>query len=114
MIFLRDDQIRPYYKEYFGEDRATDVIAFPMEETSPESRVPGPGSEEEMMLGCVVISVDTAKRQAKELGHSVWNEIRLLVIHGFLHLLGYDHAKKKDERIMKEKEQELLEVTVQL
>jgi len=60
-------------------------------------------------LGSIVVSVDTARRQATEHKHSLWNEIRFLIIHGFLHLLGHDHAKPKESRRMKQAEQKLLE-----
>lgn len=100
LLFLDDEQIRSYYKDYFGEDRATDVIAFPM--------------EEEEFLGSILISMDTAKRQAKEHGKSLWDEIRFLIIHGFLHLLGHDHAEPEEEKIMKMEETNLLERTANI
>ncbi len=94
---MSDAQIRPYYKEYFGEDRATDVIAFPL--------------EDEELLGSIVVSIETAERQAKEHGKSLWEEVRFLIIHGFLHLLGYDHGEEEEKRVMQAKEQELLALT---
>lgn len=97
MLFINDEQMRPYYREYFGEDRPTDVIAFPMNEAN--------------LLGSIVISTDTARRQAREHHQSYWDEIRFLIIHGLLHLLGHDHAEAKEMRLMKEKEKELLTLT---
>lgn len=92
--------MRPYYCRYFGEDRTTDVIAFPMNEAAH--------------LGCIVISTDTARRQAEEHDQSYWDELRFLMIHGFLHLLGHDHAKTEEKRIMRQKEQNLLNLTAKL
>ena len=92
--------MRPYYRQYFGENRATDVIAFPMNEAAH--------------LGCIVLSTETARRQADEHGQSLWNEIRFLMIHGFLHLLGHDHAAAEEKRIMQQKEQELMSLTASL
>ena len=97
LLFFNDQQIRPYYKQYFGEDRSTDVIAFPLDSDSH--------------LGCIVISIETAKRQAREHRHSLWEETRHLMVHGFLHLLGHDHAETKEARAMKTKETELLKKT---
>jgi len=61
-------------------------------------------------LGDVVISLETASRQAKRFRHSLDEEIVLLVVHGILHLLGYDHRKKKDKELMRKKERQILKV----
>ncbi len=67
--------------------------------------------EDDEILGAIVISIPTAKKQAKEHKQSLWNEIRFLMIHGFLHLLGYDHAEPDEKQVMQAKEQELLQLT---
>jgi len=95
LILTTDEEIKELNKEYRNKDKATDVLSFPLE------NIPG------MPLGSIVISVDTAKRGAEEFGHSIENEIKLLFIHGLLHLLGYDHEVDNGE--MREKEKEIIE-----
>jgi probable rRNA maturation factor len=95
LILTTDDEIKELNKTYRNKDKATDVLSFPLED------MPG------MPLGSIVISIDTAKRVANELGHSIEEEIKLLFIHGLLHLLGYDHEIDNGE--MREKEKEVIE-----
>ena len=95
LILTDDKEIQELNKTYRQKDKPTDVLSFPLEE------MPG------MPLGSIVISIDTAKRGAKEFGHSVEDEIKLLFIHGLLHLLGYDHEVDNGE--MREKEKEIIE-----
>ena len=95
LIFTTDEEIKKLNKTYRNKDKATDVLSFPLEE------MPG------MPLGSIVISIDTAKKGAEEFGHSVNDEIKLLFIHGLLHLLGYDHETDNGE--MREKEAEIIE-----
>lgn len=78
---------------YRGKDRPTDVLAFPLRE-GPHVEMAG------SMLGDVVISVDTARRQAREQGRTLSEEISFLLAHGILHLLGYDHRDRAEERRM--------------
>ena len=61
-----------------------------------------------MLLGDIIISIETAQRQANVLNHSVEKEIIILLIHGLLHLIGYDHKKERDNKIMRKKEDKLL------
>ena len=95
LILTTDEEIKELNKTYRNKDKATDVLSFPLED------IPG------MPLGSIVISVDTAKKEAKKFGHSVEDEIKLLFIHGLLHLLGYDHEVDNGE--MREKEKEIIE-----
>ena len=95
LILTTDEEIRELNKTHRNKDKATDVLSFPLED------MPG------MPLGSIVISLDTAKRVANELGHSIEEEIKLLFIHGLLHLLGYDHGIDNGE--MREKEKEIIE-----
>jgi rRNA maturation RNase YbeY len=86
-------------REYRGQDRSTDVLAFPLREG------PGPISN---LLGDVVIALPVAISQAREYGHSVDEELIRLLIHGVLHLLGYDHEKgEREARRMQRKERML-------
>lgn len=105
MVFCDDSAIQDLNKEYRGKDEPTDVLSFPME---LENFVP-----EIRMLGDIVISMDTAKRQAEEFGHSVMAEIVILMIHGILHLHGYDHIEEEDCKIMRPREAEILNYLVQ-
>ena len=95
LILTTDEEIRELNKIHRNKDKTTDVLSFPLED------MPG------MPLGSIVISLDTAKRVANELGHSIEEEIKLLFIHGLLHLLGYDHEIDNGE--MREKEKEIIE-----
>jgi probable rRNA maturation factor len=101
-VSLVDDAaMRRLNRDYRGQDRATDVLAFAMREGA---RAPGDAA----VLGDVVISLDTAARQARERGVSAADEVRTLLIHGILHLLGYDHERSVLEaRRMKAMERRL-------
>jgi len=87
---VSDAEIQALNRQYRHKDRPTDVLAFPVREGE---RIQG----DEQHLGDVVISVDTARRQAKERGRSLDEELATLLIHGLLHLLGYDHERSPAE-----------------
>lgn len=94
-VLLVDDAfIRPLNAEWRGKDVATDVLSFPQEEPPAE---PGRFAAPPALLGDVVISVETAGRQAAELGHPLGVELRALLIHGILHLVGFDHETSDDD-----------------
>ena len=99
--FVDDPTIRRLNRRYRNVDRATDVISFGLSDRR-ERRKAG------VALGDVVISVTTARRQALFLGHSLKAELALLLIHGALHLLGYDHQRPSAERVMRRKERHYL------
>lgn len=101
ILFCSDSYIRKLNREYRRVDASTDVLAFSMHEGKFSKVHPG-------VLGDVVISLETASRQAKRFRHSLNKEIVLLVIHGILHLVGYDHLKKKDKEKMHKREKEIL------
>ena len=101
ILFCSDSYIRKLNKEYRGVDASTDVLAFSMHEGKFSKVHPE-------VLGDVVISLETASRQAKRYRYSLNKETILLVIHGILHLLGYDHLKKKDKEKMRKKETQIL------
>lgn len=101
-ILLCDDgTIRQLNRDYRKKNTATDVLAFPMQEG------PGPASHPGL-LGDVVISLPTAARQAADQDRPIIQEVTFLLAHGLLHLLGYDHATKSEEREMKARTGELL------
>jgi probable rRNA maturation factor len=87
IVLVSDAQIRRLNKLYRNKDKPTDVLSFPIGE-----RVEG-----WLILGDIVISVDTAKRQAQELGYSLEEELKRLLVHGLVHLLGYDHELGGEE-----------------
>jgi len=102
ILLTSDPLIRSLNREYRGIDRATDVLAFSQQEGEP---VPG----NDAVLGDVVISLETARRQAEDYGASFDEEITRLLIHGLLHLLGYDHERGPEQRRkMRRKERDLL------
>src|SRR5574344_1888236 len=95
IIFVSDEEIHSINKTYRGIDRVTDVISFALEDNRDDIK------EETRVLGDIYIAIPGMKEQAKEYLHSEKRELSFLVVHGLLHLLGYDHTKsKKDEEIM--------------
>ena len=107
-IALVDDAyIRELNRQYRSKDCATDVLSFAMREDTGEE--PALEEEEEAeVLGDIVISLETAERQAAEYGHSLQREIAFLTTHGMLHLLGYDHEDDADRERMRAREEEIL------
>ena len=101
ILLVSDPGMRALNRRWRRKDRPTDVLAFAQGE--------GPGGAPDGMLGDVVISVDTARRQAGERGHSLAREGERLLVHGLLHLLGYDHERSAAEaRRMQRRERGLL------
>lgn len=94
-----DEHLREYNRRYRGLDEPTDVLAFAAQEKPSDQRFQAPPGTEHW-LGDIVISLPRARRQAREAGHPVNDEVRLLAVHGLLHLLGYDHAEADQERTM--------------
>lgn len=104
LIFVDDDYIQSLNAEYRGLDKPTDVLSFALNEG--EEMVEA--EEAEDLLGDIVISLPTARRQAEEYGHSFQREVAYLTAHGSLHLLGYDHMTEEDKQMMREKEEGIL------
>ena len=102
IIFVSLDKIHEINKEYRGIDRPTDVISFALEDNM-EIKL------EHRVLGDIYICLDKAHEQAIEYNHSFLRETSFLMIHGLLHLLGYDHMKKEDEIVMFSKQDEILD-----
>lgn len=108
LSFLNDRRIRSLNKIYRGKDQSTDVLAFPLA-LSKSVRWKGAAHRPPpLLLGDVVISVPTARRQAREQRHSLGREMAWLMIHGILHLLGYDHERPEEARRMRRKERTLI------
>jgi probable rRNA maturation factor len=102
LVFCNDAAIKELNKQFRDKDEATDVLAFPLPQSDFKEFTPM-----SILIGDVVISVETAMRQAKEVGHDVKKEVTLLLIHGLLHLGGHDHIKPVDKKKMLERELEL-------
>lgn len=107
ITFVDNETIRNLNKEYRGKDSATDVISFALEEMGDDEMIII-GAEMPRVLGDIIISIDQTKIQAEEYGHSFNRELGFLALHGFLHLLGYDHIEKEEEVIMFAKQKEIL------
>ena len=101
IIFVNNEYIHNLNRDYRHIDRPTDVITFALEDGEKVNL------KSWRMLGDIYISIDKAIEQSKEYGHSFLRELSFLTIHGFLHLLGYDHMNEDDEKIMF-KEQEVI------
>ncbi len=101
VTICNDEEIHALNKEYRGKDKATDVLSFPMLEfDTPQVMT---------LLGDIIISVDTAERQAEEYGNTLERELCFLSVHSSLHLLGYDHEiSEEDEKYMISKQKEIL------
>ncbi|MFJ7937053.1 rRNA maturation RNase YbeY [Peribacillus sp. NPDC096622] len=108
VTFVDNDRIQEINKEYRHKDSATDVISFALEEMG-EDEVEIVGAEMPRMLGDIIISIERTKEQAEEYGHSFERELGFLALHGFLHLLGFDHMNEEDEKVMFTKQKEILE-----
>ncbi len=101
-ILLVDRESMASLKEkYLGEPGPTDVLAFPMDEH--------PGEDEQYLVGDIVICPDVAREQAAAQGATVLEEVELLLVHGFLHLLGYDHGKPSEAKTMRHRERKILQ-----
>lgn len=102
ITFVDDCGMKPLNKKYRNKDRPTDVLSFYFNKEDVALN--------QNLLGDVVISVETAIRQAKDLGHSLDDELKILLIHGILHLLDYDHIQKNDAVIMEKRLKGLYEL----
>lgn len=118
LVFVDRTTIADLNERHLGGSGPTDVLAFPLEDEIPVGRAPdqggrGPGASTEpaeppMAIGDVIVCPDVARAQAEERGIPVDDELALLVVHGTLHLFGYDHAEPEDEARMQARERALL------
>ncbi len=95
VVVTDDEEIRRLNAEFLGVDEPTDVLSFPEEPPGDDDFVAPPDAPRG--LGDIAISIDTARRQAAQLGHSLQDELAHLLVHGILHLCGYDHVNSPDE-----------------
>jgi rRNA maturation RNase YbeY len=102
IVLLKKSEIQELHRQYLQEDRPTDVLAFPLEETEQPDEL-------DNTIGEVMVCPAVARSRATDLGHSALHETYLYIIHGLLHLLGYDDKDKEEEEKMKTRQEELLE-----
>ncbi|AKP47849.1 rRNA maturation RNase YbeY [Bacillus smithii] len=107
VTFVDNQRIQEINRDYRHKDQPTDVISFALEETD-EEEVEIIGEDMPRVLGDIIISVPKAREQAHDYGHSFQRELGFLAVHGFLHLLGYDHMTEEDEKIMFSRQREIL------
>ncbi|WP_042478241.1 rRNA maturation RNase YbeY [Bacillus ndiopicus] len=107
VTFVTNEAIHEINREYRDKDQPTDVISFALEELGEgETAIIGEGIPR--ILGDIIISVERTQEQAEEYGHSFERELGFLAVHGFLHLLGYDHMNEQDEKEMFDKQNAIL------
>lgn len=108
VTFVTNERIQEINREYRDKDRPTDVISFAMEELG-EGEIEIVGEEIPRVLGDIIISVPKAREQAEDYNHPFMRELGFLAVHGFLHLLGYDHMNEQDEKRMFDRQKEILD-----
>lgn len=109
VTFTTPEQIRKINKKYRKIDKSTDVLSFPMfEKQELDKKIKNNDFLFEDMLGDIIISIEKVKEQAEEYGHSFERELSYMLVHGFYHLMGYDHIKEEDKKIMRPKEEKIL------
>lgn len=111
VTLTNNDEIHKINMEYRKVDRPTDVLSFPMYERNEINKLKDEYKDDvEKILGDIIISVEKVKEQAEEYGHSFERELAYLVTHGCLHLIGYDHMVDEEKKIMRKREEEILEI----
>ena len=105
--FVTNKEIRELNRNYRGKDEPTDVISFALEETM-DDELNIIGEDIPLVLGDIVVSIDRTMEQAEDYNHSFERELGFLTVHGFLHLLGYDHMSEEDEKVMFNKQEDIL------
>lgn len=109
ITFTTPEEIRKINKKYRKIDKATDVLSFPMfGKAELDEKIKNKDFLYEDVLGDVIISIDKVKEQAEEYGHSFERELSYMLVHGFYHLMGYDHIEEEDKKIMRPKEEKIL------
>ena len=109
IIFTTPRNIHKINKQYRNVDKPTDVLSFPIfEKQELEEKIKNKEFEHEDILGDIIISIEKVKEQALEYEHSFERELSYMIVHGFYHLMGYDHIKEEDKVIMRPKEENIL------
>lgn len=108
VILTIPEVIRNINAEYRKVDKETDVLSFPMFEKEEVTTIQKNGSKIPEVLGDIVISIPQVVKQAEEYGHSFERELAYMVVHGFYHIIGYDHMEEQDKKEMRQKEEVIL------
>ena len=109
VTIVDDEEIHALNRDYRGMDKPTDVLSFALDEEAEDSDEPELiGGPEEHLYGDIIISAETALRQAEEYGHGLEREMTYLAVHGMFHLLGYDHMTDDDKAVMREMEEKIM------
>ena len=109
IILTNPEHIHEINKQYRDVDKETDVLSFPMfEKDELDDKIKNQKFEHEDVLGDIIISIEKVQAQAEEYGHSFEREFSYMLVHGFYHLMGYDHIKEDDKAIMRPKEENIL------
>ena len=110
ITFTNPENIRKINKQYRNIDKETDVLSFPMfEREELQEKLKNNSFTHEDILGDIVISIEQVEKQAKEYEHSFERELSYMIVHGFYHLMGYDHMVEDEKQEMREKEDRVLE-----
>ena len=109
ITFTTPQNIKEINKKYRNIDKDTDVLSFPMfEKDELETKIKNKDYVCEDVLGDILISIEKVQEQAEEYGHSFERELSYMIVHGFYHLMGYDHIKEEDKKVMRPKEEKVL------
>lgn len=109
VTFTTPEEIKKINKKYRNIDKKTDVLSFPMfEKNELDEKINKKDFIYEDVLGDIIISIEKVKEQAEEYGHSFERELSYMLVHGFYHLMGYDHIEEEDKKIMRPKEEKIL------
>lgn len=106
IVLTNPENIKKINKQYRNIDKETDVLSFPMFEKGELEKISNLNQD---ILGDIVISINRVKEQSDEYGHSFERELSYMVVHGFYHLMGYDHMEENDKKLMREKEENILQ-----
>ena len=110
IVLTNPKNIQKINKQYRNIDKPTDVLSFPMfEKQELDLKIKNNIFLHEDVLGDIVISIEQVEKQASEYGHSFEREFSYMLVHGFYHLMGYDHIKEEDKAKMRPKEEKILE-----
>lgn len=105
IILTTPSNIRNINKQYRNIDKETDVLSFPMFEKNEIQQI---NTKVQEVLGDIIISIEKVKEQAVDYGHTFTRELAYMVVHGFYHLMGYDHIEEEDKKQMRTKEETIL------
>ena len=110
VTFTNPENIQKINQQYRNIDKPTDVLSFPMfQKEELDNKIQEKEFQYQDILGDIVISIPKVEEQAKEYGHSFERELSYMLVHGFYHLMGYDHMEEEDKKVMRAKEEKVLE-----